>query len=191
MKSLIARIAIALLAVAALGGVSAVAVTASGPAPQTSTTKFEVRFMEGMIDHHQMAVELAEICLDKAVHSDLESQCGQIDSSQSAQIAQMQSWLQAWYGITYKPEMKPGDERMLERMEALPPEEFEVEFMTMMIRHHRQAIREAEGCLDRAFHGELRGLCQDIIASQSAEIRLFSMWLCDWYGVCQFERRFG
>ena len=44
---------------------------ASEPAPDTSTARYEVRFMEGMIDHHMMAVMMAEMCVQYAIHEEL------------------------------------------------------------------------------------------------------------------------
>ena len=154
------------------------------PAPAKAAANFEINFLTGMIDHHHMAVMMAEVCQQKAVHEQLESLCDDIVASQSQEIEMMQSWLQDWYGIGYEPEMKPGDMKMMERLEALPPQEFEVMFMEMMIRHHQKAIREAEKCLDKAFHPELHRLCRSIIETQSAEIDQMEAWLCEWYGRC-------
>ena len=57
--------------------------------------------------------------------------------------------------------------------------------MEMMIKHHEKAIKEGQHCLDKAYHTELRELCQNIIATQSAEIALMQTWLCQWYGECR------
>ena len=63
--------------------------------------------------------------------------------------------------------------------------EFEIDFMQTMIKHHRQAIKEAETCLDKAYHPKLLSLCQNIIETQSAEIQQMQTWLCEWYGICK------
>ena len=159
--------------------------TDSSPAPSQSAANFEIKFMQNMIDHHQMAVEMAEICLTNAVHEELRSVCSDIIATQSAEIRQMQRWLQRWYDISYTPTMKSGDERMLERLASLSGAEFEMMFMEMMIRHHETAISAAESCVDKAPHGELVALCENIIATQSVEIEQFRAWLCQWYGQCQ------
>lgn len=159
--------------------------TQSGPAPTPSAANYEIKFMENMIDHHAMAVAMGQICLQKAVHEELRSLCQNIISSQSAQIAEMQSWLQTWYGISYQPEMKPGDQHMMDRLAALSGAEFEIAFMEMMIKHHEKAIKEGRQCLDKAYHAELRELCENIVRTQSAEIAQMQMWLCQWYGECR------
>lgn len=63
----------------------------------------EVRFLQGMIDHHQMALDMSEDCLAKATDAALKTLCQTIITAQTAEIKQMQSWLSDWYGITYVP----------------------------------------------------------------------------------------
>ncbi|MBY0491573.1 MAG: DUF305 domain-containing protein [Gemmatimonadaceae bacterium] len=157
----------------------------SAPAPTTAGARYEVKFMSDMIDHHEMAIKMAELCVSKAVHAELRTLCADIIATQRAEMMQMQTWLRTWYGISYQPEMKPGDMRMIEKMAALPAAEFEVEFMQMMIKHHSKAVKEGEDCLDRAYHAELIALCENIIATQSRERAQMQQWLCAWYGICK------
>ena len=158
---------------------------ASAPAPSPSASNFEIKFMTDMIDHHHMAVMMAEMCVAKAIHPELRSLCESIRTTQMAEIEEMQGWLQDWYGITYEPVMKPGDEKMMERLASLTGEEFEIAFMEMMIKHHEKAIKEGRHCLDKAYHTELRELCENIIRTQSAEIAQMQTWLCQWYSECR------
>jgi uncharacterized protein (DUF305 family) len=175
--------ALAAAALAAL--VFGLPVSASAPAPNPATAAFEVDFMTQMIDHHAMAVEMADLCIDRATHPDLRVLCEGIASSQSQEIETMQSWLHDWYGVSHEPEMTPADMQELEMLASLAGADFEIEFMRSMIRHHEKAITEAEGCLDHASHDELLGLCADIIATQSAEVEQMQSWLCHWYGRCR------
>jgi uncharacterized protein (DUF305 family) len=158
---------------------------ASAPAPSPSTSNFEIKFMTGMIDHHHMAVMMAEMCIAEAIHPELRSLCESIRTAQMAEIEEMRAWLQNWYDITYEPAMKPGDEKMMERLASLNGAEFEIAFMEMMIKHHEKAIKEGRHCLDKAYHTELRELCENIIRTQSAEIAQMQTWLCQWYGECR------
>jgi uncharacterized protein (DUF305 family) len=170
--------------------IAALAITssamASGPAPDKATANYEVDFLTDMIDHHAMAVEMAEMCVDKAIHDPLVDMCESIVTSQSAQIELMQGWLSDWYAVSHEPEMTPGMMAQMKRLASMSAERFEISFMKMMIRHHWQAIIEAEGCLDRAWHQDLRGLCGEIISAQSAEIEQLQDWLCEWYDFCGY-----
>ena len=161
---------------------------ASAPAPERPAAKYEQDFMMNMIDHHEMAIQMAQICLEKAVHEELRQTCENIIAVQRREQQQMQAWLSDWYGISYAPRMKPGDMRQMERLASLSGEEFEIAFMEMMIRHHRKAVREGEQCVRKAYHPELIEMCENIIAAQSAEIRQFEQWLCQWYGRCGGSR---
>lgn len=182
-------LAAAFLVAFAAFGLGAGPAAAEEPAPDRRAARFEVDFLMDMIDHHAMAVEMAEMCLDKAVHPELEGLCENIESSQSAELEQMQGWLADWYGVSHEPEMKPGDMRQMTRLAALSGAEFEVEFMESMTRHHRTAIREAEKCLRREAHPDLDDLCSTIIETQSAEIVWMKQWLCQWYDRCGHQGR--
>ncbi len=157
---------------------------ASTAAPEKATAKYEQDFMMGMIDHHQMAIDMAEMCLEEAVHPELRSMCENIIATQSAEIQQMQSWLSDWYGVTYEPMMKAGMMRQMEKLAALSGEDFEIAFMEMMIRHHRAAVQEGQQCVRRAYHEALIEMCQNIITVQTAEIQQMEAWLCAWYDRC-------
>lgn len=161
---------------------------ASTAAPDRSTAKYEQQFMTSMIDHHQMAIEMAELCLDRAVHRQLVKTCESIIATQSAEVRQMQTWLQEWYGVSYAPQMKPREAREVEALASLTGEAFEIRFMEMMIQHHRAAVRDAEECVRTAYHPELVQLCENIIAAQTAEIEQFEQWLCQWYARCGGSR---
>lgn len=158
---------------------------ASGPAPTKAQARYEIGFLQDMIHHHMMAVMTAELCVEKAVHEELRALCQDIIAAQSAEIERMQAWLKEWYGISYEPTMSKGMQKDINRLAALSGAKFEIAFMEMMIEHHARAIREAERCVDRAYHPELEKLCEGIIATQSAEIEQMQEWLCEWYGRCE------
>ena len=172
-------------AIAALLLVVAPSTQANQPAPNQGTAKFETRFLTGMIDHHHMAVMMAELCPGRTTHAELMQLCESIRMSQMEEIEMMQGWLRDWYGVNYEPEMKPSDQRMMQDMAMMSGEEFEIEFMEMMIEHHSKAIKEAQKCERRAFHSELQQLCHNIISTQSQEISQMQRWLCTWYGRCK------
>jgi uncharacterized protein (DUF305 family) len=164
-------------------------VVRSEPAGTRAAQKFEVRFITRMIDHHHMAVMMGEIAAQKAVHPELRQLGEAIVSAQTQEIQQMQGWLQSWYGVAYEARMKPGEERRMDRMEAMSGEEFEVAFMKQMVRHHWKAILMSRQALRRAEHQELLGTADAIVAAQTQEIRQMQTWLRDWYGIERFGPR--
>lgn len=161
---------------------------AAGPAPTRSQQNYEVRFLTEMIDHHAMAVMMAELCVDRAVHSELRAMCEEIREAQMEEIVTMQEWLSEWYGIEHEPEMTPGMQKEMEKLAALSGAEFEIEFMETMIKHHRKAVVRARQCQERAYHEELLEMCEEIEVVQLAEIEQMSDWLCEWYDICRKHR---
>lgn len=165
---------------------ASVPVVADEPAPTKAQAQYEVRFMTDMIDHHQMALMMAEICLTNATHEELKAMCAEIIAAQQQEIATMQTWLQDWYGISYAPAMTQGDMQRMDRMSEMFGAEFEIAFMKSMIRHHWKAVVRATGCLDRAYHADLIAMCEEIVIAQVSEIETMRTWLCQWYGVCHY-----
>lgn len=138
----------------------------------------ELRFMEGMIDHHQMAIDMALDCLAREdVSETLRAECQAIIDSQQPEIEQMQAWLLAWYNVDYAPMPMAdmmgmmGDDMAgmegMEGMEGMPATdpammmgmfagfnrlegaEYEVAWLESMIDHHDDAIHMSERFLER------------------------------------------
>lgn len=160
----------------------------------------EIRFLEGMIDHHQMALNMASDCLTKAETESVSNLCVSVIKAQSAEIAQMQEWLLNWYNIEYQPmsmtdmmDMMAGgmggmnhnmagtpdtDPAMMMGMMAgfnrLEGVQYETAWLESMIDHHDDAIHMSERIMERVpeggGHAELRALAQQIITDQTAEI---------------------
>jgi uncharacterized protein (DUF305 family) len=156
-------------------------VLADGPV-EGRAGRSEVRFMEGMIDHHQMAVDMANDCLSKASSENLKTLCQDIIDAQTAEIAQLQEWLLNWYNIQYEPmpmmnmmEMMDGmgmgdmDHGGMEGMPHTDPPmmmgmmaglnrlegvEYDVAWAESMIDHHDDAIHMSERLLGRVSEGE-------------------------------------
>ncbi len=147
-----------------------------------SASRFEIRFLEGMIDHHAMAVHMSELLHAQATHGELRTLGDTIAVAQTAEIKQMQTWLQKWYGRTHEP---PTMMAGMGALEQLKGEAFEKKFLQTMIRHHALAVRQAKECQRHGKHTELRNMCRHIEQSQQAEIATMKGWLCRWYRKCR------
>lgn len=95
------RIVIALVTLIALV-LAGSAVYADSPVEERAG-RAEVRFLEGMIDHHQMALDMAADCLAKASTESVRTLCQNIVAAQSREILTMRGWLLSWYAIDYVP----------------------------------------------------------------------------------------
>ncbi len=165
------------LALLALLVVVAVVPAAMADAPiEGRIGRAELRFMEGMIDHHQMAIDMANDCLMRTDISDaLRTECQAVIDSQQPEIEQMQAWLLAWYNVQYAPmsmmdmmgdgmagmdhsnmdmsNMPATDPAMMMGMMAgfnrLEGMDYEVAWLESMIDHHNDAIHMSERLLER------------------------------------------
>lgn len=182
------KVAVAALMVAVLLFGAVGAAFADGPAPRPGQAKFEVEFMTMMIDHHASAVEMAELCVEKATHEELRMACEDMVAEQMHEIEMMQMWLMEWYGISHEPQISEDDMMMIEHLAMLEGNEFEVAFMQHMIEHHMMAVKEGVKCERCAYHDELQSMCQDMVESQVAEIMQLQAWLCEWHGMCEMRR---
>lgn len=154
--------------------------------PGANAARFEKMFLQSMPDHHSMAIEMSQICLEKTQRPELRTLCQQIITTQQREIGLMQGWLNTWYGLQKTPQMGADDREMLERMRAMSVAEFEKQYMIMMIRHHWQATSQSGNCVERAhdLHRDLEALCESMIEDQVDEIRKMRDWLCNWFGNC-------
>ncbi len=59
--------------------------------------KFDLRFINAMVPHHQGAVTMAGDALNKSKRPEIKKLAQEIINSQQAEIAQMQQWRKAWY----------------------------------------------------------------------------------------------
>ena len=162
-------------------------------APTNRAERAEVRFLEGMMDHHQMAVDMANDCLKKAADQTLLTLCQKIITAQTAEIKQMQGWLKDWYGVEYAPmpmqmNSMPGmampdptmSMGMMAGLNSLTGHDYEVAWVESMIDHHDDALHMADRLLKQVEHAELRDLATTIIKDQSAEIQGMETLLDQW-----------
>ena len=61
---------------------------------------FDQRFLTAMISHHQGALGMATSALEQAEHEEIKTLANAIIATQQTEIAQMEAWLQAWFGVT-------------------------------------------------------------------------------------------
>ena len=71
--------------------------TGSPMAGQSMQMEFDLMFIDMMIVHHQGAIALAEVALDRGEHPEIRDLAQSIISSQQAEIDQMQTWRDTWY----------------------------------------------------------------------------------------------
>ena len=144
-------------------------------------------FIMQMIPHHEGAIGMAKIALERSKRPEVIGLANGIIKAQQKEISDMMSWYQTWFGSA-PPHMEgmahmdgmSGDTRELASVSAA---EFDREFLTQMIPHHEMAIMMAEMLKAGTERAEMKQLAANIITSQSNEITTMRGWLRSWYGV--------
>lgn len=163
-----------------------------GPADES----FDLRFIDGMIPHHEGAVAMAQEALQKSSRPEIKQLAQAIIDAQEQEIAELQAWRTAWYPdagdepMMYHAEMKhmmPMTEEMRSSMMmssdlGAADDQFDLRFINAMIPHHEGAIDMAQQALEKSNRAEIKELAQNIINSQQQEIDQMTQWRQNWYG---------
>lgn len=59
--------------------------------------EFDLRFINGMIPHHEGALVMAQDVLQKSQRREMKKLAEEIIQAQETEINQMKQWRQAWY----------------------------------------------------------------------------------------------
>jgi uncharacterized protein (DUF305 family) len=124
---------------------------------QLPHTEHDTRFMQGMILHHEQALEMAALVPERSDRDDVRLLARRVIMSQEAEIAVMRRWLRqrgeqvpaAGYGDHgghADHEGMPGmlSPEQLEALAAASGEEFDRMFLEFMIFHHEGALTMVE-----------------------------------------------
>ena len=163
---------------------------AAGPPTQTTDADAvnadhndaDTEFAQMMIVHHQGAIEMADLAVDKAASEEVRALAERISGAQGPEIDEMTAWLQAWdeegpqdadMGGMDHGRMDMGEmdmEAAMAELEALSGAEFDRAFLEMMIEHHRGAIEMAETQVADGANPQAVALAEKVIDDQTAEI---------------------
>lgn len=115
---------------------------------QPRHTEADVRFMQGMIVHHQQALEMTDLVPARGNHEDVRLLAQRIEISQEDEILAMKDWLEdrgeeiPSVGTHGHHALMPGmaTEQEMARLAAATGTGFDRLFLELMIRHHQGAL---------------------------------------------------
>lgn len=143
-------------------------------------------FATQMIDHHQLAIDMAKVAEDRADRPEIKTLAAAIITAQEQEIAQLKAVDKRLAAKNIETgDLKLPDSMMGMNMDnsmLMTADPFDREFIDMMVPHHQGAIRMARVQLDKGKDPQLRKLATAIIAAQSKEIEQMNSWRMDWYG---------
>jgi uncharacterized protein (DUF305 family) len=169
---------------------SPAATSPSAPAVDGAHNDADVTFAQGMIPHHQQAVEMSDMLLAKqGIDPKVVSLANEIKAAQAPEIEQMQGWLSQW-GVSTTPSspgsampsmpghdmsgMSGGHGMMSEQdmaaLNSAQGAEASRLFLSQMIEHHQGAITMAQTEIDSGQFPQAITLARSIVSSQQQEI---------------------
>lgn len=180
-KTTLMLFAAAVAGALAMAGCSA---PATDPGGNTATGQQSVKsehngadamFAQMMIPHHEQAVLMSEIMLEKkALGPEAVKLVTDIKKAQAPEIKLMESWLEGWgepreMGHTMAMEGMLGEED-LQALRSAHGSAAEELFLNQMIGHHLGATKMAEDALKNGKDPRVLELSRKIIADQNSEI---------------------
>ncbi|WP_326662580.1 DUF305 domain-containing protein [Streptomyces canus] len=176
----------AVFALAACGGGDDSGSAASSPSVSAETSagahnSQDVSFAQGMIPHHQQAIEMAELADGRAASAQVKDLAARVEKAQGPEITTMTGWLKAWDEKV--PESMPGmdhsgmdgmdgmmDSADMGKLKKASGKDFDSMFLTMMVEHHEGAVEMATTEKAKGEYKAATAMAGDIVTAQNAEI---------------------
>ncbi|MFE7569511.1 DUF305 domain-containing protein [Streptomyces sp. NPDC057539] len=152
---------------------------ASGSAAGSLYNAADVSFAQGMIPHHQQAVEMADLAATRASSAEVKKLAAEIKKAQDPEIKTLSGWLTSWDAqvptqgsMDHSGHSMPGmmaDSDMSTLEKATGPA-FDTAFLNLMVKHHEGAVEMARTEKSAGADKRAKDMADAIITSQSAEI---------------------
>ncbi|SDO06623.1 Uncharacterized conserved protein, DUF305 family [Streptomyces sp. cf386] len=159
--------------------------TADASAGAEAHNDQDVSFAQGMIPHHQQALEMAELAAGRASSAQVKDLAERVRKAQDPEIRTMSGWLKAWGEDV--PSAAPGmdhsaghsggsgmagmmDQEDMDKLSKASGKDFDTMFLTMMVEHHEGAVEMAETEKARGRYAPATDLADAVITAQTAEI---------------------
>ena len=176
----IAAIVGSVITVSACSTAATPSTSGSSSSASASFNKADVSFATDMAGHHQQAVEMSQMLLDKSdIDPRVVTLAEEIKAAQGPEIKQMKSWLSDWgqksdsmsgmdMGGTL---MSDADMNDLKSSTGLAASKL---FLTQMTVHHKSALVMAKTEVDSGKNADAVTLAKNIISTQTTEITTMS-----------------
>ncbi|GHH04836.1 DUF305 domain-containing protein [Streptomyces lanatus] len=144
----------------------------------------DVSFAQGMIPHHQQALEMAEMAADRASSAEVKDLAARIRKAQDPEIRTMSGWLKEWGEDV--PSAMPGmdhsghsggsgmagmmDQKDMDKLSDASGKAFDTLFLTLMVEHHEGAVEMAGTEKAKGAYAPATKLADAVVTGQTAEI---------------------
>jgi uncharacterized protein (DUF305 family) len=140
----------------------------------TKANSTDRAFVAGMVPHHQSAIDMAQVALERGQSPFVKTLAKNIAGSQQPQIDAMRKADDRLAGAGIKPAAPAGghesgmEEDPATKLKSASP--FDEAFIKEMLPHHKSALPMAQAELDKGGDAELKKIAQQIIDDQTPEI---------------------
>ncbi len=149
----------------------------------TMTGKPDLDFVQGMMPHHQGAIDMAKVVLQFGKDPEIKKLAEGVIKAQEGEIAFMKDWLakadQTAFPVV--PDSAKANEQamsvMMKNMSATYSGDADVDFVKGMIPHHQGAIDMAKVAQQYVRDASLLKLASDVVNAQEGEITFMNDWL--------------
>ncbi|MEU9236059.1 DUF305 domain-containing protein [Streptomyces subrutilus] len=152
--------------------------SASAPAQQGEHNAADVTFAQGMVPHHQQAIEMADLAATRAESAEVKKLANEIKKAQDPEIKTLSGWLRSWgeqvpaegegHGGHDMSGMMTAEE--MKQLESSSGKAFDTAFLKLMVKHHEGAVAMAKSEQSEGSYQPAKDMAAAIITSQSAEI---------------------
>lgn len=164
---------------------------------------YDLRYIDMMMHHHQMGIDMAKLAQTKAAHAELKAFATKTIEEQQKDNDQLKKWRDEWYAgkpmtapmnmqdMAKMDKTKPGqghkhDMQMqqmdMSKLESATGNAFDVLFLDMFIPHHQMAVDMSQKATKQAQHAQLKTFARATIAKQQKEKQQMTKWRAAWGG---------
>ncbi|NBR61994.1 MAG: DUF305 domain-containing protein [Actinobacteria bacterium] len=140
----------------------------------------DVMFAQMMIPHHQQAIDMSTIAMQKTTNQEVRKLAEKIKSEQLGEIATMQSWLekagQSGSGMMDHQGMGMLNDEEIRQLRIQTGVQFDALFLQGMMKHHKGAIGMANPMLE-SDNAEVRSFAEKLTNDQKTEITIIKQLL--------------
>lgn len=153
----------------------------SGPGAQSSavgdvripfTPANDVELIDFLVPHHQMAIAMAAMEVERGASSELKQMAQQMMDAQRAEIAEMKTARQALTGGAEVP-APPADTHAdadMKAMQGMSGAMLDQAFLAEMIAHHAAALSPVERAMPHLARDDMKALARKVFDTQAREI---------------------
>ena len=152
--------------------------------------KFDLRFIDAMVLHHEGAIALAKNLLQTSQRNDFKQLAQAIITTQESDLSQMKQWRQTWYpnvdNVPMMYDSVSGETAAMPDTMLLAVQigraidvthgKTDQQFLSAMLPYHKGALTMAKQVLEKSERSQLKKLARSILRTQRQEMKQMKDW---------------